>query len=740
MHDVHILHRYRSTSQTLANMSRRPLRVGSAVLVSASVLLVLTLMPLTRAVASIRLLNVSQPFSSSVLNATIDAATTVRAFILDQDGESTHKASFALSDDSRFSRSSWDCGAWGAQGAVIAQKVLALGAGGRTVSVTHSSGSSSGNSSGGSRSDSNDNHNDRQSTEDKSVDFLRLVRRWLLNTPQYSSTGEVFATEGGRLHMGNDGKWEANAEFILSAALFAKHAGSGGGVFDASVERLVCTVDSVTGRRSLVAGGDGTSTLGDSVCFAIPSADWELATHPGLFGTTMNGAYIGHTEGPTAIPCPGTALYQNVELPEPASALALPLRLYSRLPPGTSAWTLTAKVFAINETKDILRPQNLSSNGGKRKPLEDKLLFSQDINVTAAAWVDLVPPDKGCLSAGLYRIELWPSATHLPPRGGIDQSLFTSAAWTSSILPSPLPRNHSVRGGGGTMLFWIGPNADSHANNVEGVEQILGARLRKAAQWQLQFATAPNSTLQGDSRFGIATLTEPQWRGVGADDVGAASAMWDLIRSGYKDSYLNARMIESFEAMLQMQDAGLIPGEPIVTRPIVNSIRESFVQTFSTPDDSNGYLRSSTAAAHGEFVSWIGCRQSVAAANHSGACDLSNQEIVDIGFVPSLAIAASLGLSSSNSANRSVAVAAFDAVRDTARTGFGRFRTNIKPIEAVDVKLWRPSSQWTKPTTDGFARKEADSGGDWQIFDPLQFQGCSLVHNETRLPMELFSL
>ena len=45
----------------------------------------------------------------------------------------------------------------------------------------------------------------------------RLVRRWLVNTAQLP-TGEVFSNEGELLHMGSDGKWEANAEFILSAA------------------------------------------------------------------------------------------------------------------------------------------------------------------------------------------------------------------------------------------------------------------------------------------------------------------------------------------------------------------------------------------------------------------------------------------------------------------------------------------------------------------------------------------
>ena len=109
----------------------------------------------------------------------LDAARVVSAFVFDEAGLD-HNTSFSLSDNARFARASWDCGGWGTQGAVITQKLLSLG----------------------------------------SPQHLRLVRRWLLNTPVLS-TGEVFATEGGQFHMGNDGKMEANAEFILSARLYA---------------------------------------------------------------------------------------------------------------------------------------------------------------------------------------------------------------------------------------------------------------------------------------------------------------------------------------------------------------------------------------------------------------------------------------------------------------------------------------------------------------------------------------
>ena len=97
----------------------------------------------------------------------IDSAQVVQDFVLAGGlGSLNENASFALSDDARFARASWDCGAWGTQGELITQKVLSLGG----------------------------------------AVQARLVRRWLMNTPQLPS-GEVFSTEGGRLHVGQDGKW-----------------------------------------------------------------------------------------------------------------------------------------------------------------------------------------------------------------------------------------------------------------------------------------------------------------------------------------------------------------------------------------------------------------------------------------------------------------------------------------------------------------------------------------------------
>jgi hexosaminidase len=144
---------------------------------------------------------------AGAVGAVTDAASALHNFSLDGGGGGgggahnagllDHNASYALADTACFARASWDCGAWGTQGAVITEKILSLGG----------------------------------------PSHLALARRWLLNTPALGDTGEAFSTEGQQYHAGADGKWEANAELILSAALFAKHAGQHQ-IFAAPVSRL----------------------------------------------------------------------------------------------------------------------------------------------------------------------------------------------------------------------------------------------------------------------------------------------------------------------------------------------------------------------------------------------------------------------------------------------------------------------------------------------------------------------
>ena len=99
------------------------------------------------------------PASSSPTLVLLDATNVVRDFVLDEMGPLADvNASYALSDIARFARPSWDCGALGTQGSLLAEKLLSLGF----------------------------------------PKHLKLVRRWLLNNPILPS-GEVFSTEGGLL-------------------------------------------------------------------------------------------------------------------------------------------------------------------------------------------------------------------------------------------------------------------------------------------------------------------------------------------------------------------------------------------------------------------------------------------------------------------------------------------------------------------------------------------------------------
>jgi len=531
-----------------------------------------------------------------------NGSTVVSQFVLDGIGAIGENASFALSDNARFARASWDCGAWGTQGGVIAEKLLSLG----------------------------------------SASHLRLVRRWLLNNPQLPS-GEVFSTEGGLYHAGNDGKAEANAEFIIGAAAYARHCGDARAAFSGAPHRLVCAV--VSGGARFLVSGAGVS---DGACSMKPL---ELqASAPELFATTMNAAYTAHTEG-AAMPAAGVALFQCVSLKRSATALLLPLRQYK--PMHASSWSATAMLWKSG-----------------------KLLETwQSVNVSAGAdWTEL-RLRSAPLPAGEYRLELWPCGD-----GGRSQSVFTSPAWVSSL--------GAASAAGGSMTFAPGTQIGKAATEML---PSLGQRLSAAMAWQRSLARKGGR--------GVLVLKEAQWRGVGADDVGASGAMWDLLRAGYLDSYLNVRYLQSIRAMLDLQTAKLT--KQVVAEADLHFAKADFVDVFGT--------NASTS-----YISWIGCdRVSGNSSDCGGADGARFLKPVGVGFLPSLASAAYLDV---RSEGPGAAGDRFAPIRDLARNVSGRFRTNTIPVEEVNVTLWRASSKWKHRDAAGFARRANGSGGDWQIF------------------------
>lgn len=551
------------------------------------------------------------------ITSDLDATKVVSAFVLDEAGLD-HNTSFALSDNARFARASWDCGAWGTQGAIITEKVLSLGG----------------------------------------TYHMRLARRWLLNTPVLTD-GEVFATEGAQFHMGNDGKMEANAEFIMSASLYAKHVGTQDGVFDSSVGRLVCGVDAETGARSVLSGA-----VSDASCNLQSPAGLETE-YPHLFATTLNGAFVASTEGarPNAS---GIVLYQNLTTSRALRELSLPLRQYKSLG-GKPCWSVDALVY---------RAQG------------DKPLYTQRIdNVTGPLWFNLQFEQP--IAPGDYRVELWPSSDS---EAGSRQTLFESLAWISSI-------RNNTHGGGGSKTYLPGTTVGGASS---AVLPTLGERVAAAMVWQLEMSRSSSGSL------GVIKIRNANWRGVGQDNVGASSAMWDLLRSGYLDSWLNVRFIESIEAMAELQAAGLV--EAVTIESDLDAIKKSFVEVFG----KRSWGREGEA---GSYISWIGCDHVVGAvASCDGNHELNYRIPVDIKFIPALAAAAKLDIRGLGPLGSHMD--AFDRLRDSARHVNGRFKTNLIPIEVINVSLWRASSHWRNRTSSGFARREADSGGDWQIFDP----------------------
>ena len=422
------------------------------------------------------------------------------------------------------------------------------------------------------------------------------------------------------------------------------------------------------GSRSLLTpSADLTATTCGDAVGALESA------HKALFASTMSAAYLAHTEGLTQNSS-GVALYQNLTVLRDFIALSLPLRQYKHLP--GSCWPVRALVY------------------DESQPGAPVLLHSELVNVSKAGWIDLRLP-AGEQNAGRYRVELWPAAGLSSREDGI----FTSAAWVSSVGVVPTT---AVGGGGGSLTFQPGvlPGGESVP-----VPSTLGGRLAAAMQWQLRYAHSSSKATTG-----IMTIPQGNWRGVGRDDVGASSAMWDLIRSGYQDTWLNVRFIESISAMLELQAAGLIPGPPVVAAADLRTAKASFAATFG----------STKAGSQSGYLSWVGCGRVI---DGKSACDGSGGSAhrvpTDIGFVPSLAAALNLDM---RDQGQEASIRLFDPVRNAARNENGRFQTNTIPIEQVNVTLWRASSGWKERDSNGFAKRTAESGGDWQIFAPNEPQ------------------
>jgi hypothetical protein len=590
-------------------------------------------MPRPRAVVLFLLLPLTVSAVGSIIvttpRASLDATTLIRDYVFDAGlaiARLDRNASYALADDARFARTSWDCAAWGTQGGVITEKILSLG----------------------------------------SSDDLHLVRTGLLNTPLLGD-GEVFSTEGQRYHAGRDGKFEANAEYVLSALSWAKHGGLA--LFDEVSDRIVCA-ENDRGDRTLVGGG-ASRVLNDVDCVAAASMLEEK--HPtALHATPMNGASVRSTEGNTHVNATGSALFEVVSVTTTFSSLLLPMRPYKA---KVGVWSATALLFRA----DAASGERLGAPLG-----------SQTFNISTTTWVRLAS-SAHALAPGRYRVELWPANTS----AGEKQSMFLSPGWISSTsrirwISSNNSTNFSSFGG--SLTF---ESTSRVGGAFDPVPPTLAQRVAAAMEWQLRLATLPNGTLD------VLTIHEPNWRGVGVDDTGSAGAMWDLIRSGYKDAYINARFIGSLDATMALQAAGVIKYN--LTAAVVLAAKAAFVRTFSR---------------NTSYLSWIGCdRTDGTGCSNDTSPSTAGELPVDIGFTPTLALAAALDVRGEGVA---AALGRFDSARAAARSVPGHFRTNTIPLESVNVTLWRASSQWKRRGAKGFAVRANNTGGDWHIFDPAE--------------------
>jgi hypothetical protein len=351
----------------------------------------------------------------------------------------------------------------------------------------------------------------------KESDFQR-VREWLLEAP-IDAEG-VFATGGGKRALDEMLVSDANAEYIIMARDFLSFTGERI-AFDKTAEHFMCIRES-TGQWSVTTpSGKYTS----DIC--------------GNLAVARTDTYFDQPLYPPSERSPGVILGQYFTAQGAFDALKLGLRRTHRCSPpfrvylNSGMGTVFMEEFPATTT-----------------PLDEKI-NNAGIEV----------PLGRSFPAGTYFIEVHPwralADTPLNPYA-IDAALRTCLEEEEApTMPEAISpywygyRWHSdgaplSSGGATNKVFRDETEAFGPAEFVN-----LRAKLATALQAQLTMARKPEGVM------GIYIIQDVLYRGTAENGVAAAN-YYDLIKSGFKDSYTNLRFLESLDAYLDLQAAGAV--------------------------------------------------------------------------------------------------------------------------------------------------------------------------------------
>jgi hypothetical protein len=462
--------------------------------------------------------------------------------------------------------------------------------------------------------------------------------------------------------------------------------------FKLGANRLVCGVpDSDThgptsaadelGRRLLTPPRAG---LNDTACAMSPADVLSNVPHVARDGSkapAQSEAGWNH----------GKRLGQTITLTSSMAALLLPV-VYEHSAP--SVWPTDA-VLRNNRTGTVVASQRVlapPANNG---------------------WLRLTPLANTSFPPGVYEVELTPVVASQGPQGLSPQdSFYYAPAWVTDIRP-PSAGGASV----GTFIRQPAVNATSPPGTKLGSAN-LATRLEQAALYILRHMVRSGSSSVKNAghadtngvgtTLGVFVIPETQYSGAPARGVNSGCSYYDLLRIGYKSSYINLRMYEGLLAYAELEASGLVPPLPVngSAQGAASGLGADFVTQF-------------VDEASGSVASWIGCTQASSLNSSLLACrdamgpDADPHQLrVDYDFLPSQALAVQFGL---DTANGSVAKK-WRAMRDAARVQPGLFQLNLRGLETVSPRLITTSDDWALIDDDGFAlRSWSQVGGGWRL-------------------------
>jgi hypothetical protein len=285
----------------------------------------------------------------------------------------------------------------------------------------------------------------------------------------------------------------------------------------------------------------------------------------------------------------------------------------------------------------------------------------------------------------------------------------------------------------------------------------LGVSLAQQAALLLSFCLALSSqtpSVPAPGGYDVFVVPDLYFRGSLEDGVNSACSYYDLLRIGFASSYLSLRALEAVEAFRELQAAGAVPGACAAGASAFGIDNAHALEASATPCYSAAETASAAAsmraaiglrfgnAATGQFVDWFGCAAMRTTGGDTTQCELQNAiggvlpagsplEAVRTGFLPTLALAAKLGVpaggggSAGANVTRRAFAAARDAAREGARYGPGWFHNALSGLEANPggARSLIVQQDWQLTDVDGFAIHSVNETGDWHIYSPAFIAG-----------------